>query len=66
LAKTQGRAFITVMERLHVDKNTVWAHTHPHRERFFGVYIVRRGKNIIYKGRSEKEVERRLGPIAKM
>lgn len=44
-----------------VDDNTVWAHTHPNWGQSFGVYIVRRGGEIIYEGRSEEEVKRLLG-----
>ena len=46
--------------------DTVWAHTHPDWKRSFGVYIVRRGKEIIYQGRNENRVALHLGLRAKL
>lgn len=50
-----------MMQRIGADKNTVWAHTHPDWNRSFGVWIVRRGSEIIYEGRREVDVEHLLG-----
>lgn len=61
-----GRSLARVMRRLNIHETTVWAHTHPDWQRSFGVFIVRRGGEIIYEGRSEHEVERLLGLKAKL
>lgn len=66
LVDTNGDSdqFQKIWQRLHLDDNTIWAHPHPDWQRSFGVYIVRRGRQILYQGRSEFEVEQLLLPVS--
>ena len=50
-----------MMQKLGFDETTTWAHTHPDWHHSFGVYIVRKGTDIVYEGRSAQEVEKLLG-----
>lgn len=52
---------VRMMQHLGIDSETVWVHTHPHWHDSFGVWIVRRGKEIIYEGREESKVKYYLG-----
>ena len=53
--------FNKAMVSVKADDSTVWAHTHPYWEKMFGVYIVRKGRKIIYTGRDLNQVGILLG-----
>ena len=53
--------FQKILQHLHADEHTVWAHPHPDFGNCFGVYIVRQGCHIIYQGRSVEHVKKYLG-----